>query len=85
MQQVLSLTDGRGVDVILEMLASAKLGNDLTVLASGARVVAIGSHGPVEINPRGVMRPEAAILGMLVFSASERDQASIHAAPLRQV
>ena len=80
MQQVLSLTEGRGVDVILEMLASVNLGNDLTVLAPGARVVVIGSHGPVEINPRGLMRPEAAILGMLVFSASERDQASIHAA-----
>jgi len=80
MQQVLSLTDGRGVDVILEMLANVNLGNDLTVLAPGGRVVVIGSRGPVEINPRDLMRPEAAILGMLVFSAPERDLASIHAA-----
>jgi NADPH2:quinone reductase len=80
MQQVLSLTDGRGVDVILEMLANVNLGNDLTVLAPGGRVVVIGSRGPVEVNPRDLMRPEAAILGMLVFSAPERDVASIHAA-----
>jgi NADPH:quinone reductase len=80
MQQVLSLTDGRGVDVILEMLANVNLGNDLTVLAPGGRVVVIGTRGPVEINPRDLMRPEAAILGLLLFSASERDLASIHAA-----
>lgn len=80
MQRVLSLTDGRGVDVILEMLANVNLGSDLTVLAPGGRVVVIGSRGPVEINPRDLMRPESAILGMLVFSAPERDLASIHAA-----
>ena len=80
MQRCSSLTDGRGVDVILEMLANVNLGNDLTVLAPGGRVVVIGSRGPVEINPRDLMRPEAAILGMLVFSAPERDLASIHAA-----
>jgi NADPH:quinone reductase len=80
MQQVLSFTDSRGVDVILEMLANVNLGNDLTVLAPGARVVVIGSRGPVEINPRDLMRPEAAILGMLIFSAGERDLASIHGA-----
>jgi NADPH2:quinone reductase len=80
MQQVLVLTDGRGADVILEMLANVNLGNDLTALAPGGRVVVIGSRGPVEINPRDLMRPESAILGMLVFSAPERDLASIHAA-----
>lgn len=80
MRQVLRLTEGRGVDVILEMLANVNLGNDLTVLAPGGRVVVIGSRGPVEINPRDLMRPEATILGMLVFSAPERDVASIHAA-----
>lgn len=78
--QVLAFTEGRGVDVIVEMLANVNLGSDLTVLAPGGRVVVIGSRGPVEINPRDLMRPEAAILGMLVFSASERDVQSIHAA-----
>jgi NADPH:quinone reductase len=82
MQQVLSLTDGHGVDVILEMLANVNLGNDLTVIAPGGRVVVIGSRGPVEINPRDLMRPEAAILGMLVFSATEEDLSHIHAAIL---
>ncbi|HUJ68585.1 MAG TPA: NADPH:quinone reductase [Syntrophorhabdales bacterium] len=78
--RILALTDGRGVDVILEMLASVNLGKDLPLLAPSGRVVIIGSRGTVEINPRDLMRPETAILGMLVFSASEADQASIHAA-----
>ncbi len=80
MKQVLSLTDNRGVDVIVEMLANVNLGNDLSVLGRAGRVVIIGSRGPVEINPRDLMRPESAILGMLVFSASERDLTEIHAA-----
>lgn len=80
MEQVLSLTGGHGVDVIVEMLANANLGKDLPVLAPGGRVVVVGSRGPVEIDPRDLMRPEAAILGMLVFSAPEKDVADIHAA-----
>lgn len=80
MEQVLALTCGRGVDVIVEMLANVNLGKDLTVLAPGGRVVVIGTRGPVEINPRDLIKPEASILGMLVFSASEKDVASIHAA-----
>ena len=78
--RILAFTDGRGVDVIIEMLASVNLGKDLPLLAPGGRVVIIGSRGPVEINPRDIMRSEAAILGMLVFSASAADQTSIHAA-----
>ena len=31
LEQVMSLTEGRGVDVILEMLANVNLGNDLNV------------------------------------------------------
>ncbi len=80
MQQVMEFTEGHGVNVILEMLANVNLGYDLPVLAPGARVVIIGSRSPVEINPRDLMRPEAAILGMLVFSATEKELASIHAA-----
>jgi NADPH:quinone reductase len=80
MKQVMALTGGRGVDVIVEMLANVNLGNDLPALAPGGRVVIIGSRGPVEINPRDLMRPEAAILGMLLFSAPEADLAHIHSA-----
>lgn len=79
-EEVLKLTDGRGVDVIVEVLADKNLGKDLGVLAVGGRVVVVGSRGEVKINPRDVMGREAAILGMLVFNASDHERMSIHAA-----
>jgi len=80
LDKVMALTEGRGVDVILEMLANVNLGKDLTVLAKGGRVVVIGSRGTVEINPREAMARDASILGMTLFNVSEQDAASIHAA-----
>lgn len=74
------LTCGRGVDVVLEMLANVNLGRDLRVLAPGGRVVVIGSRGRVEIDPRDAMGPETAILGMSLFAATERELSSMHAA-----
>lgn len=80
LEQVLALTSGRGVDVILEMLANVNLGRDLGVLAQRGRVVVIGSRGPVEINPREAMSRDATILGMLLMNASEPETLRIHAA-----
>ncbi len=80
LEQVLALTEGRGVDIILEMLANVNLGRDLTVLAQGGRVVIIGSRGAVEINPRDAIVRDATILGMLLMNASERETSSIRAA-----
>lgn len=77
---IMTLTAGRGVDVVLEMLANVNLGKDLTVLARGGRVVVIGSRGKVEVDPREAMVRDAAILGMLLFNAPETDLSSIHAA-----
>lgn len=75
-----SLTEGRGVDLILEMLANVNLAHDLKVLSEGGRVVVIGNRGTVEINPRDAMSRDATILGMILFNASEKELASIHAA-----
>jgi NADPH2:quinone reductase len=80
LDQVWMLTEGRGVDVILEMLANVNLGKDLKVIAEGGRIVVIGSRGPVEINPRDAMNQEATILAMLLFNATEKEVASLHAA-----
>ena len=80
LQQVLALTDGRGVDVVLEMLANVNLGKDLGVLAQGGRVVVIGSRGTVEIDPRMTMLRNASILGFALFNTSETESTRIHAA-----
>jgi len=74
------LTCGRGVDVILEMLANVNLDLDLVALATGGRVVVIGSRGRVEIDPRTAMGKDAAILGMSLYNAGEKELAGIHAA-----
>ncbi|HEX7323747.1 MAG TPA: NADPH:quinone reductase [Rhodanobacteraceae bacterium] len=75
-----TLTAGRGVDVIVEMLANVNLGDDLNLLAQGGRVVVVGNHGTVEINPRDAMARDATILGMLLWNTPPADYASIHAA-----
>jgi NADPH2:quinone reductase len=80
LEEVRRLTAGRGVNVILEMLANVNLGKDLTILAPMGRVVVIGSRGPVEINPREAMMRDAAILGMSLWNISDGELASIHAA-----
>jgi NADPH:quinone reductase len=80
LEQVLVITGGRGVDIILEMLANVNLANDLKALGPGGRVVVIGSRGSIEIDPRDAMGRDAAVLGMLLGNASERELASIHAA-----
>jgi len=80
MEELFKLTGGKGVDVVVEMLANINLGKDLGILARGGRVVIVGSRGTVEINPRDAMSRDAAILGMVLFNASESEMVSIHAA-----
>lgn len=85
LDQVMTLTAGRGVDIILEMLANVNLGNDVNVLARGGRVAAIGNRGPanqgtVTMNPRAIMARDASILGISLGNASEQELVSMHAA-----
>ena len=80
MEQLTELTCGKGVDVIVEMLANVNLDHDLAALAKDGRVVVIGSRGRGEIDPRSAMGREAAILGMTLFNATEKELASMHAA-----
>lgn len=80
LEQLSALTGGRGVDVILEMLANVNLGKDLTALARGGRVVVVGSRGAVEINPRDAMGRDASIHGMTLMNVTPQESRGIHAA-----
>ncbi len=80
LDRIQELTCGKGVDVILEMLANVNLDRDLLALATGGRVVIIGSRGRVEIDPRNAMVREATILGMTLYNASAKELAGMHAA-----
>ena len=79
LKKVLDLTGGKGVDLILEMLANVNLGKDLTVLAKHGRVVVVGSRGKVELDPRDTMSREADIRGMTLMAATTDELQSAHA------
>lgn len=79
-KRLMELTGGRGVDLIIEMLANVNLAKDLTMLAPAGRVVVVGNRGTIEIDPRQAMSREASIHGLTLFAATESDLAEIHAA-----
>jgi NADPH2:quinone reductase len=80
LDELMKLTDGRGVDAILEMLANKNLAKDLTVLAKKGRVAVIGNRGTIEINPRDAMAREADIRGVTLMNTSPEEYRLIHAA-----
>jgi NADPH2:quinone reductase len=73
-------TGGRGVGLILEMLANVNLAHDLKLLAIHGRVVVIGSRGVIEIDPRDAMSREADIRGVMLGHASPEELAQAHEA-----
>ena len=77
--QILRATGGKGVDIILEMLANVNLGADLKLLAQKGRVVVIGSRGDVTITPRDIMARRAAILAFTLWGITDAEAADIHA------
>jgi NADPH2:quinone reductase len=80
LDQIMQLTNGRGVDIILEMLSNVNLGKDLPLLAKYGRVIVIGSRGDVQITPRELMKRDADIRGLMLFNAPDDELAGIHAA-----
>src|SRR5688572_16665648 len=78
--EVVKLTGGKGVNVVVEMLANVNLDRDLTALAPFGRVVVVGSRGRVEIDPRATMGREGAVLGMSLWAAGEEPVLRAHAA-----
>jgi NADPH:quinone reductase len=78
--EIMKATNGRGVNVIVEMAAHVNLDRDLTLLAKQGRVVVVGNRGRVEIDARQAMGRDAAVLGMMLFNTSDGDLAEIHAA-----
>jgi NADPH:quinone reductase len=78
--EITTITEGHGVDVILELLANVNLGKDLGILAMNGRVVVIGSRGNAEVDARDAMMRDADIRGMLLFNVTANDKTAIHAA-----
>lgn len=78
-QEILSATNGAGVNLILEMLANVNLGHDLKLLATHGRVVVIGSRGDVTISPRELMGRRGSILAFALWGLTEAEENEVHA------
>ena len=70
---------GRGVDIILEMLANVNLAHDTKLLTNNGRVIVIGSRGEVTINPRELMGRRASIRALVLWSITPEEETEIHA------
>lgn len=70
LEEIKQITDGKGVNIILEMLANENLVKDFDVLAMFGRIIVIGNRGALEFNPRLTMGKDATIRGMSLFNAS---------------
>src|SRR6185437_6278856 len=71
---------GRGVDVIVEMLANVNLGHDLKLLAQNGRVVVIGSRGDATITPRDLMARRGSITAFTLWGTTDAEKQEIFAA-----
>jgi len=70
--ELVKATNGQGVDLILEMVASANLGKDLELLKRKGKIIVIGTKGPsVEINPGLLMGKDATIHGMILTAVND--------------
>jgi NADPH:quinone reductase len=77
--EILKATNGRGVDVILEMLANVNLAADLKLLARYGRAIIIGSRGDISITPRDLMARTASVRGFTLWGITETEEADVHA------
>jgi NADPH2:quinone reductase len=78
-EEILQATGGRGVDLILEMLANVNLAHDLKLLAPRGRVIVIGNRGEITINPRDLMGRRGSIRGFTLWAITPAEEADIHA------
>src|SRR5262245_22139197 len=76
---ILKATDGRGLDIIVEMLANVNLASDLTLVAPKGRVIVVGNRGEITINPRALMTRRASVRGFTLWSLDAYEEAQIHA------
>lgn len=71
-------TEGKGVEVIIEMLANVNLERDFEALAMFGRIVVVGNRGSINFTPRQAMTKDATIYGMSLFNAPKAEIGQIH-------
>ncbi len=79
LEEIMKATGGRGVDIILEMLANVNLANDMKLLATNGRIIVIGNRGEITVNPRDLMARRSSVRGFTLWAITESEEAAIHA------
>jgi NADPH:quinone reductase-like Zn-dependent oxidoreductase len=80
LDQIDEITGGRGVDLVVEMLADRNLEKDFGALAKGGRIVIVGSRGTLTFTPRLSMIKEADIRGTALWNMTAAEYAEATAA-----
>jgi NADPH2:quinone reductase len=78
--EIHDFADGKGVDVIIEMLANQNLERDFEALELLGRIVIVGNRGSLQFTPRQAMTKDATLYGMSLFNSNQRDRDEIHSA-----
>ena len=79
LDEIMKATAGRGVDIVLEMLANVNLANDMKLLAINGRIIVIGNRGEITVNPRDLMARRSSVRGFTLWAITESEEAAIHA------
>lgn len=79
-EQIREFTGGRGVDIIIEMLANVNLERDFECLAMFGRITIVGNRGSINFTPRLAMTKDATIFGMSLFNSPQAARGEIHQA-----
>ncbi|MBI4352029.1 MAG: NADPH:quinone reductase [Elusimicrobia bacterium] len=77
--EIMEATGGRGVDIVLEMLANVNLAADTRMLAQNGRVIVIGSRGQVTIDPRELMVRRGSIRAFTLWGITPEEEKEVHA------
>ncbi|MGH9947841.1 MAG: NADPH:quinone reductase [Pyrinomonadaceae bacterium] len=80
LMEIHEFTGGKGVDIIIEMLANENLERDFEALAMFGRIVIVGNRGSIQFTPRQAMTKDATIYGMSLFNAPKEKLDEIHTA-----
>ncbi len=79
LEEIMKATGGRGIDIVLEMLANVNLANDMKLLATNGRVIVIGNRGEITVNPRDLMSRRASVRGFTLWALTPAEEADVHA------
>jgi NADPH:quinone reductase len=76
---IMKATDGKGVNLILEMLANVNLGHDLKLIATNGRVIVIGSRGDVTVTPRDLMTRRGSVHAFTLWGITDAEAHELYA------